>query len=212
MKEPFLTRKKPWIGGHPSLQFVNTLDWRFRKEGPKEHLRYYGDLLLFAKETGALSSELADFLAVNVTSDNRRDWALSVAKEIREDIANACYASLEQPPSTHNARMLSLWASVAKDVFKWFGEQGPNCDWVAEASKQQGVELPLWKMSLMAERFVKSPDFAKIKACKNQECRRLFLDESKNRSRNWCDMDRCGSRLKSEKFQKKTEPQGPIEK
>ena len=36
----------------------------------------------------------------------------------------------------------------------------------------------------------------RLKACANDECRWLFYDHSRNRSRTWCTMDLCGSRAK----------------
>src|SRR5271156_3200757 len=35
------------VGGHPALDFVNTLDWRFRPSWPEELINTYNDLLRF---------------------------------------------------------------------------------------------------------------------------------------------------------------------
>ncbi len=40
----------------------------------------------------------------------------------------------------------------------------------------------------------------RIKTCRNDECGWLFLDESRNRSRQWCDMSACGSRMKARAY------------
>src|ERR1700757_2483422 len=39
------------IGGHPAVDFVKTLDWRFREDGPEELLPSYGDLLQFVEQS-----------------------------------------------------------------------------------------------------------------------------------------------------------------
>jgi predicted RNA-binding Zn ribbon-like protein len=36
----------------------------------------------------------------------------------------------------------------------------------------------------------------RMKTCANDDCRWLFYDHSRNRSRNWCTMDLCGSQAK----------------
>ena len=43
-------------GGHPALDFVNTLDNRFALDGPVELLRGYADLLAFVQQSGLLSA------------------------------------------------------------------------------------------------------------------------------------------------------------
>ena len=41
-------------GGHPVLDFVNSLDNRFRDDGPTELLTDYATLLGFTRDTGLL--------------------------------------------------------------------------------------------------------------------------------------------------------------
>ena len=38
--------------------------------------------------------------------------------------------------------------------------------------------------------------WARMKACKADDCRWAFLDTSKNKTRAWCSMDSCGNRAK----------------
>lgn len=41
------------------------------------------------------------------------------------------------------------------------------------------------------------PGIDRIKECPYPQCGRLFLDQSKNRSRRWCEMSMCGNRTKA---------------
>src|SRR5215831_8995515 len=43
------------VGGHPAIDLVNTLDWRFRENGPEELLASYSDLLRFAEQSDLLT-------------------------------------------------------------------------------------------------------------------------------------------------------------
>jgi predicted RNA-binding Zn ribbon-like protein len=42
--------------------------------------------------------------------------------------------------------------------------------------------------------------WTRIKACRADDCRYAFLDESKNRSRAWCSMTVCGNRAKTRSY------------
>jgi predicted RNA-binding Zn ribbon-like protein len=46
-------------------------------------------------------------------------------------------------------------------------------------------------------------DLARIRKCRSQTCHRVFLDETRNGARRWCDMSTCGNRAKSAKFRKR---------
>ena len=42
--------------------------------------------------------------------------------------------------------------------------------------------------------------WSRVKACRNDTCRWLFLDQSRNRSGTWCTMAVCGSRVKARAY------------
>jgi hypothetical protein len=44
------------------------------------------------------------------------------------------------------------------------------------------------------------PGRPRLKACRGEDCRWVFLDGSRNTSRRWCDMAQCGNRAKSVTF------------
>jgi len=44
------------------------------------------------------------------------------------------------------------------------------------------------------------PSWLRLKACRGDDCRWVFLDGSRNSSRRWCDMAACGNRAKSTSF------------
>ena len=49
-------------------------------------------------------------------------------------------------------------------------------------------------------KFLTTLDFRRLKKCKNHRCSHLFLDNSKNSSRNWCSMKSCGNIMKARAF------------
>jgi len=44
------------------------------------------------------------------------------------------------------------------------------------------------------------PGWPRLKACRGEDCRWVFIDNSRNTSRRWCDMAGCGNRAKSTSF------------
>ena len=47
------------------------------------------------------------------------------------------------------------------------------------------------------------PGWPRFKACRGEDCRWVFVDASRNRSRRWCDMSECGNRAKSVAFRRR---------
>ena len=46
-------------------------------------------------------------------------------------------------------------------------------------------------------------DLTRVKECASENCNWLFIDESRNRSRRWCDMKDCGNRAKARRFRQR---------
>ena len=53
------------------------------------------------------------------------------------------------------------------------------------------------------------PSWPRLKACRGEDCRWVFLDGSRNSSRRWCDMAACGNRAKSASFRDRHRGTGP---
>ena len=70
--------------------------------------------------------------------------------------------------------------------------------WVASA--EDDLERVLWEIGRSAGRLVVSPRLAKVRACAASDCGWWFVDDTKNRSRRWCDMKLCGNREKLRRF------------
>jgi predicted RNA-binding Zn ribbon-like protein len=42
--------------------------------------------------------------------------------------------------------------------------------------------------------------WSRLKACRADDCQWAFIDNARNRSRQWCDMAICGNRAKAQRF------------
>ena len=59
------------------------------------------------------------------------------------------------------------------------------------------LAAPLYPITASAIDLITSPQFHRINQCAGEHCWMLFLDETKNHSRRWCQMRYCGNVQKS---------------
>jgi predicted RNA-binding Zn ribbon-like protein len=184
------------IAGHPSLDFVNTLDWRFREEGTEELLSSYEDLLRFAEQSKMLSTRQERQL-LRTTSNVAGTRVLKRSTELREAMAEVFYAQVDGlEPSDASLRTLEQLFKAARLNQKLCWKDSR----VAWAEMESEAELPLWLLSLDTSDLMTSEAIHKLRACDVPDCRWLFLDTSKNHARRWCDMKICGNRMKARRF------------
>jgi predicted RNA-binding Zn ribbon-like protein len=205
-------------GGHPALDFVNSLDNRFREDGPNEMLASYSDLLRFLEETGLLSRQNARVLNKTITPQAAAR-VLQATRELREATAAVFYGSLEgKRPQQEDLRLLEkhfLHASRHREL-EWESHDERGSSEQASPENQQPAparlswswgrnsgdpDLPVWILALSVSDILLSPDMARVRTCAVHTCRWLFLDTSKNHTRRWCNMKVCGNRVKARRFQ-----------
>jgi len=187
------------IGGHPALDLVNTLDWRFRDDPPPvELLRDYRDLVRFTEQSGLMNRTVAARLLRNTTA-NKAAAVVAAVRELRETAAQVAYAALEQvkPPASAIKKLEERFNRAQEaERLNW---DGTKLAWHLEDSMPV-AELPLWLLARSAAALMTSDQMEMLRECGNPECRWLFLDTSKNHTRRWCDMKICGNRMKARRF------------
>jgi predicted RNA-binding Zn ribbon-like protein len=70
-----------------------------------------------------------------------------------------------------------------------------------------GADAYLAAIVAIALRAMANGSWSRVKACQNDTCRWLFVDGSRNRSRTWCTMAICGSRMKSRAYRARQRPE-----
>jgi predicted RNA-binding Zn ribbon-like protein len=63
-----------------------------------------------------------------------------------------------------------------------------------------GLHARLLEILLAVRDAQRDGTWARLKACRNDECRWAFYDRSRNHGGAWCDMAACGNRLKNRDF------------
>src|ERR1700691_2324615 len=159
------------VAGHPALDFVNTLDWRFRQRGPEELLETYEALLGFMEESDLLTPKKARQLQ-RATGGSAGRHALEQCLELREAIAQVFYAKLDgESPLAASLETLEHYfkAARSRQQLRW-KKTGLQWKW---AEIEDEPEIPLWLLSLSAAGLMLSDDARRVRACDNVECRWL---------------------------------------
>jgi predicted RNA-binding Zn ribbon-like protein len=198
-------------GGHPALDLVNSLDNRFRADGPNENLLHYSDLLRFLGDSGLLDPQRLRLLN-KAASEPAAEAVLREVKELREATATVFYAAMEQRTPAHAAVQTLerhfLQASRHRELhWKPAGKAHADDDtranvaWQWSRHTETDPNIALWLLAQSVSDILLSPDAARVRTCAVDTCRWLFLDTSKNHTRRWCNMKVCGNRMKARRFQ-----------
>ena len=67
-------------------------------------------------------------------------------------------------------------------------------EWTSTAD---GLQQVLFAVLTSAAELLASDRVRRVRECASADCTWLFVDESRNRSRRWCEMRACGNRMKA---------------
>ena len=187
------------MGGPVCLDFVNTLDERVTGQ-PKELLKSYIDLARFAEDTGILNDLQVDrLLTRSQQNQEEAERALRLAIEMREAMYAVFWAIVKRKPVPGAAlHVLNQFIQTAAQHVSLVPARG-HMEWQFD-SVRTDFEMPLWPIARSAGELLSSDQLAYVQACASKSCEWLFLDESKNHRRRWCDMTKCGNRAKVKRF------------
>ena len=186
------------VAAHPALDFINTLDWRFRESGPEELLQTYNDLIHFTEQSNLLTPTQAQHL-LRITTKRKAAKVLEASIELREAMSQTLYSSLDgHPPAATHLKILErhLQTAPLHQKLQW---KDSALEW-SFAGAEDAADLPVWLLAQSASGLITSEAMPRLRACDNLECKWLFLDTSKNHTKRWCDMKVCGNRMKARRF------------
>ncbi len=179
-------------GGRLSLDFVNTVDHR-PTSLPRELLETYADLAAWSRQAGILSPrEEKALLALARRARLRARRALEHARALRE----ALFTLFSRGDGSGiRALQGALRAAYRRPVLR----SGPayELDWDDDP---RALDRMLGPIVRSAVELLTSKELDRVRVCGAGNCDWLFLDESRSRSRQWCNMAVCGNRAKARRF------------
>lgn len=188
-------------GGHVALDFANTVSER-QSEQPVEHLGGYDALVEFGRQTALVTPAQAERLRETAARDpDAAARVMTEAVALREALYRIfTEVALGRAPSAD--ALFTLNAFVARLRI------GPDLDWTWQAG-DAGLDAPLGAVVRAALELLTGDLRERIGRCGNPDCRFLFVDTSKNRSRRWCEMQSCGNRMKARRhYRRARRPSG----
>jgi predicted RNA-binding Zn ribbon-like protein len=198
-------------GGHPVLDFTNTVDWRGTAH---EHdwLEDFPDLLAWCHRTGFLPDSFLTAMYCHAElHPGQAAFELKLARTLREAIFELLRASIEtRPPRPECLKLFNRHLRRAMSQLTLNPGTSPGEAFSLEmAPGTNPLEQVLFRILRQAAELLSSSDLARLKICGNPECGWLFLDTTRNGSRRWCDMAACGNRAKAQRFYRKKKADTP---
>ncbi len=197
-----------WVGGRPCLDFTNTVTWLPDGALTSDRIASYGDLLAWAREGGVIGEREHAALAAEarrhpVATSRVLARALAARRTIHSLFTSR--ARGETPAPADVRRFDELLREALGHLRVAPGAEGYAWSWREEARDLARV---LWPVIWSAARELTSSESRWVRSCANERCGWLFIDESRNRNRRWCDMRDCGSRAKARRHYARRKSRG----
>jgi len=182
-----------YIGGDPSVDFVNTVDWT--SKGPDfERLTSYERLTRWAEGAGLVSAADARRLRQQAAAHPRKAkaaweaarWLRWVLQQVFAKIAAGEIPGLEDFNELLSEALRHLSVAPKGEVLEW--------DWRGGG---EDLESILWPVVWSAANLLTSAEVERLRVCASPECGWMYVDRSRNGLRRWCQMETCGTREKS---------------
>ena len=184
-----------YVGGDQSVDFVNTADW---VEAGLDRFASYGRVLEWAE--GALVVTRRTAGALRVVSEEypaRAVRMLSDAVALRCLLERLYYRISQHRPADAEVTELNdrwLRSSLAESAIVRNDRNSLELGW---PRADMALESPLWAVARAAATLVTSQDASRIRRCGGDDCGWYYVDRSRNGLRRWCEMETCGTRMKS---------------
>jgi predicted RNA-binding Zn ribbon-like protein len=208
------------IGGRLCLDFVNTVGGRSSNRSGRpagqaslriraDKLNEYPDLLAWSRHAGVVTDKEARHLlreAERRPAEAQAVFARGVGlREAIHRIFTSLIAGRKIAATDLGTvnRELTIAQSHDRLIFTaghfawgWDGSRG-------------ALDRMLWVITQSAAELLTADELSKVRECGGEDCGWLFLDTSRNHSRQWCDMQDCGNLAKVRRFRTRLRaPQG----
>jgi predicted RNA-binding Zn ribbon-like protein len=184
------------LGGNLCLDFVNTIEGRLDPH-PIEFLHSYEDVVHWGEHVSMLKpKQAATLIEVAKESPEIAAFEFEMAIELREALYRIFLAQAHeaQPPQTDIERLKGIYIEALNHAQLVQTPHGYAWHWPIDEIMREAL---LWPITKSAVDLLCSSDLQRIKECPGaDDCGWLFFDASENRSRRWCSMEGCGSRVK----------------
>lgn len=197
-------------GGAPlCLSLCNTRHWR-NSAAPRETIADYADVVKWAVAKGLYAAADGDALCAEAAKHPHvANTELRRTLRLREAMAQvfAAHAGGGAPAAGAMAEIVESFDDAMREV-RW-RIVGATLQ-PALASRTAGLELPRWQAAVSGMGLLASPSLARVKQCADDRgCGWLFLDTTRNASRQFCFSTECGNRARQVRFRARHQEREP---
>ena len=199
------TKKFRFVGGALCLDFCNSVGGK-RGVVARECLHTYDDFISWCEQTALINGTQAAVLRRRGIVEPRIACeVLERARELREAIYRIFLVASERMAPA-SADLVILNSELARSMCRLRiqarpGESKFGWEWTNESLE---LDHPLGPIAYSAATLLASENaVTHVRQCRADNCGWIFIDESKNHSRCWCDMRDCGNRAKVRRHRQK---------
>ena len=196
-----------FVGGDPSLDLVNTVDWATRG-AVDERLVDYERLTRWSEAAGMLDAATATRLRRRAAlhpaeAREAHAEALRLRAALRTLVVHAAAASQAETagarPTAHAVRAAldALNATLGAGLRELRLRVADGAFTLAWPDADAPLVLPLWRVARAGAALLTSEEAARLRVCGAPECGWVYVDRSRNGFRRWCQMESCGTQEKS---------------
>ena len=216
MNTDYSHRGFKFIGGILCLDFINTVEGRSSNSHQRgatgdqykiigEKLRDYYDLVDWARhEKAALLGSKDARRLIRLAEKHPRLAQRVFENAIR--LREALYRIFKSAANGHRPSRADLEklngelrnARAHEQLI--FSADAFRTEW---ENMSEALESPLWPVARSAAELLTSGDSSRLRQCVGEDCGWLFVDTSRNGSRQWCDMKDCGNLAKVRRFRER---------
>jgi predicted RNA-binding Zn ribbon-like protein len=197
--------QKEWDfdSGNLVLDFANTAEFH-ASDHPSEMLGTYTDLISWSAEAGLLTRDEQQVMLTKAKKDPKSaSNAYLKALEFREVIYRilSAIAGGKNPEQDDLLIFNRTLVDALKNTQISPNESGFQWNW---QNREASFESMLWPLARESANLITSQEIERVGECADDRgCGYLFIDNSRNHSRRWCNMDSCGNRAKAQRHYKR---------
>lgn len=184
--------------GELCLDFANTLT------GPdhrRDLLKDYGALVAWSRQTSLVSPREAVLLLRESAQAPRAGRAVLARARLLRGVIHRVFSAVAAGRRVAPEDLQSLDAFAADALqHRRLTAAGDRFEWQWAWNERSAPGRMLWPVAQSAVDLLTSARVRSVRECAAQTCAWLFLDQSRNRTRRWCDMKVCGNREKVRRF------------
>ncbi len=193
------------VGGSLCLDFVNTTG-SYKAENPRDYLTSYSDLVEWGLQMGVVTAQEADKLLEQASPQAyEAEAVLHRAREMRRAMYSI-FSAIAEGQGSGEVGLETLNVELSRALsHQVLAQVGDDYKWVWSAN-DEALDRMLWPVVRSAADLLtgEKEQLQRVRECAGGTCGWLFVDMSRNHSRQWCDMRDCGNRVKAHRhYQRK---------